>query len=96
MNALSAQEVVDKIPPQNIEAEMAVLGSMLLDENVIPEVLEIVDEGSFYKTEHQVVFCSIVSLFDNRRKVDILTISEDLNKNKLLEKGGCSGKNVER
>jgi replicative DNA helicase len=79
---------LDKLPPQNIEAEMATLGAMLIDEGVIPEILEIIDEGSFYKEEHKIIFSSIATLFDERKKVDILTVSEDLNKKKLLEKAG--------
>ncbi|HIE36101.1 MAG TPA: replicative DNA helicase, partial [Candidatus Omnitrophica bacterium] len=79
---------LDKLPPQNIEAEMATLGAMLIDEGVIPEILEIIHEGSFYKEEHKIIFSSIATLFDERKKVDILTISEDLNKKKLLEKAG--------
>jgi len=79
---------LDRIPPQNVEAEMATLGAMLLDEKVIPEILELIDESSFYRQEHRIIFKSIVSLFDQRKKIDILTISEDLNKKKLLEKVG--------
>jgi len=81
---------LDKIPPQNIEAEMATLGAMLIDEKVIAEILEFVYEASFYKGEHQVIFKAIVSLFDTRKKVDILTVSEALSKKKLLEKAGGS------
>jgi len=81
---------LDKIPPQNIEAEMATLGAMLIDEKVIAEILEFVYDASFYRGEHQVIFKAIVSLFDARKKVDILTVSEALSKKKLLEKAGGS------
>ncbi len=79
---------IDKIPPQNLEAEMATLGAMLIDEKIIPEILELIDETFFYKHEHKIIFSSIVSLFDVRKKVDILTVSEDLNKKKSLESIG--------
>ncbi|OQX82173.1 MAG: replicative DNA helicase [Candidatus Omnitrophica bacterium 4484_70.1] len=79
---------LEKIPPQNIEAEMAVLGAMLINEDAILEVIEVVDEEDFYKEEHRIIFSSIVSLFDARKKVDILTVSEELNRKKLLEKVG--------
>ena len=81
---------LDKIPPQNIEAEMATLGAMLIDEKVIAEILEFIDDRSFYKREHQIIFKSIISLFDVRKKVDILTVSEALSKKKVLEKAGGS------
>jgi replicative DNA helicase len=81
-------ESFEKIPPQNIEAEMATLGSMLIDDNIIPEILEVIDADCFYRQEHKLIFNSIVSLADNRKKADILTISEDLSRKKLLEKIG--------
>ncbi len=91
MSIPSTQKDLERVPPQNIEAEMAVLGCMLLDDSVIPEVVEVIDENTFYKEEHRLIFSSIISLFDARKKVDILTVSEDLNKKKLLEKvGGAS------
>jgi replicative DNA helicase len=88
MNVDSPTKNIDKIPPQNIEAEMATLGAMLIDEKVIPEILEFIDGNSFYRDEHRVIFESMVTLFDARKKIDILTISEDLNKKKFLEKVG--------
>jgi len=81
---------LDKIPPQNIEAEMATLGAMLIDEKVIVEILEFIDDVFFYKEEHQIIFKTIVSLFDSCKKVDILTVSEALSKKKVLEKIGGS------
>jgi len=90
MNTSSTEEQIKKLPPQNIDAEMAVLGAMLIDEKVIPEVLEIIDESSFYRNEHRIIFSNIISLFDARKKVDILTLSENLNKKKLLESIGGS------
>ncbi|MCK4912453.1 MAG: replicative DNA helicase [Candidatus Omnitrophica bacterium] len=90
MSADSSIKHLDKIPPQNIEAEMATLGAMLIDEKVIAEILEFIDDLSFYKREHQIIFKSIISLFDVRKKVDILTVSEALSKQRMLEKAGGS------
>jgi len=90
MSVDSPVKHLDKIPPQNIEAEMATLGAMLIDEKVVAEILEFVWEASFYKGEHQAIFKTIVSLFDARKKIDILTVSEDLSKKKLLDKVGGS------
>lgn len=77
-----------KIPPQNIEAEMATLGSMLIDEKIIAEIIELLEEAAFYKPEHKIIFNSIIFLFDTRKKIDILTVSDNLSKKKLLEKAG--------
>jgi len=91
MISINSSQAIDKLPPQNLEAEMATLGAMLINEAAIAEVMEIVDEDFFYKEEHKVIFSTIVSLFNSRKKVDILTVSEDLNKKRLLEKiGGAS------
>jgi len=91
MSVPTAKQEIQKLPPQNIDAEMAVLGAMLIDEKAIPEVLEFINSDSFYRQEHRTIFSSIVSLFDGRKKVDILTVSEDLSKKKLLDKvGGAS------
>ncbi len=90
MSVDTPTQYLDKIPPQNIEAEMATLGAMLLDEKIIPEIIELVDDTSFYKLEHKLIYNSIISLFDVRRKIDILTVSEDLGRKKMLDKAGGS------
>ena len=90
MGTESTIQNLDKIPPQNIEAEMATLGAMLINEKIIPEILEIVDENSFYKEEHKLIFNSIFSLFDARKKIDILTVSDALSKKNMLDKAGGS------
>ena len=74
-----------KVPPQNIEAEQAVLGAMLLNEKMIPEILEIIDESYFYKDSHKDIFTVIVDLFHNRKNIDIVTVSEGLKKKGRLE-----------
>lgn len=88
MISTNSPQILEKLPPQNIEAEMATLGAMLINESAIAEVMEIVDEAYFYKEEHRAIFASIISLFNSRKKVDILTVSEDLTKKRLLDKCG--------
>ena len=88
MATVTSPQQLDKIPPQNIEAEMATLGAMLIDEGIIPEVLEVLDANAFYKEENKIIFSTIIGLFDSRKKVDILTVSEDLEKKQMLSKVG--------
>ncbi len=91
MNEPAIKEQVLKVSPHNLDAEMAILGAMIIDEKIIPEILEIITAEDFYRTEHQIIFSEMISLFDARKKVDILTLSEALNKKKVLEKvGGAS------
>jgi replicative DNA helicase len=78
----------DKIPPQSIEVEQAVLGAMLLDKEAIGKALEIIDRDSFYRDDHQKIFSAIVDLYDKNQPVDIITVSDELNKRKELDNVG--------
>jgi replicative DNA helicase len=69
-----------RIPPQNIEAEQAVLGSMLVDKDIIPEVMEILNVDDFYKESHKVIFDAMVDLFESGEPVDLVTVSERIGK----------------
>jgi replicative DNA helicase len=90
MSAKNRSEKFDlnKIPPQNLEAEQAVLGAMLINEKIISSILEIIDESYFYKQAHKDIFSVIVELFHNRKNIDIVTVSEELNKRDQLEPAG--------
>jgi len=80
-----------KVPPQNIEAEMAVLGSMLIEEDAIPLALEIVDENCFYKDAHKKIFDNIINLYNNQKCVDLITLTNELKNDGILEQiGGAS------
>jgi len=64
-----AEMILEKIPPQNLEAEMAVLGSMLIDEEAIAVVMEAIDKDSFYKESHRKVFEAISALYAANKPV---------------------------
>lgn len=74
-----------KIPPQNIDAEKAVLGAMLIDEDAIGAVIERLDSSFFYVAAHQRIFDGIKGLYADRRNVDIITISDRLKSEGALE-----------
>ncbi|MDP8234232.1 MAG: replicative DNA helicase [Candidatus Saelkia tenebricola] len=78
----------EQIPPQNIEAEIAVLGSMLQSEDAIAQAIEILDESYFYKNTHQKIFTTVVELYDKNSPVDLLTLSEELQKRSFLDDVG--------
>ncbi|HOV25192.1 MAG TPA: replicative DNA helicase [Pseudobacteroides sp.] len=67
-----------RVPPQNIEAEQSVLGSMLLDKEVIPVVTEILKSEDFYRADHKEIFEAIMDLFDAGEPIDLITVSEQL------------------
>jgi len=76
---------LEKLPPQNIEAEMAVLGSMLIDEQAISVAIESLDKNSFYKESHNKIFEAILDLFDTNKAVDIITLAEELKRKGTLD-----------
>ncbi|MCK9571946.1 MAG: replicative DNA helicase [Candidatus Omnitrophica bacterium] len=83
------QEIpIDKIPPQNLEAEMAVLGSMLLDEEAISIAVERLDSDSFYKNSHRDIFQAITGLYNLNQAVDLITLTDALKKDAVLEDAG--------
>jgi replicative DNA helicase len=79
------------VPPQNLEAEMAVLGSMLIDENAIGVALEAIDKSCFYKDSHRKVFDVVLSLYNDSKAVDLITLTDELKRQGVLDKiGGVS------
>ena len=85
------EATLDRLPPQNIEAEMSVLGAMLLDKDAIAQAIETISEDSFYKEANGKLYSSIVALYDSNQPVDIVTLSEHLKKQKDLESVGGAG-----
>jgi len=78
----------EKIPPQNLEAEISVLGSMMLEKEAIPKVLEILDENDFYKNAHREIYRAILALYDRGEPVDLVTLANELKKGGDLERIG--------
>ncbi|NQT46432.1 MAG: replicative DNA helicase [Candidatus Omnitrophica bacterium] len=86
-----AQEVLGKMPPQSIESEVGVIGSMLIEEEAIAKVIELLKPSSFYKDAHRKIFASILDIYAKGGMVDMVTLSEDLRKkNQLDSVGGVS------
>jgi replicative DNA helicase len=79
---------ITRVPPQNIEAEQCVLGSMMLDAEVITVVAEMLKKEDFYKKSHREIFESVISLFDKSVPVDLITLTDDLKQRGLLEAVG--------
>lgn len=71
--------------PQNIEAEEAVLGAILVNPNAITKVVEILKPESFYKPAHRFIYESMLQLFNTNERIDIVSVSDVLNYNSKLE-----------
>ena len=75
----------EKIPPQNIDAEVAVLGSMLIEEDAIALGIEMLGPECFYKDAHRRIFQSIIRLFNENKAVDLVTLTEVLYKEGTMD-----------
>lgn len=75
-----------KTLPHNDEAERSVLGSILIDKDAIISVSEILKPGDFYNDLNGIIYGAMMALYEERKPIDLLTITEQLKKNKLLKK----------
>ena len=80
-----------RIPPQNIDAERSVLGSILLDKDAIIKVVDIVKPEDFYEFRHEMIYSAMLELFEGRKPIDIITLSEALETIEKLKEVGGSG-----
>lgn len=82
---------INKVPPHSDEAEKSVLGSILMDRDAIVQISEILQPEYFYTTKHGDIYKAMVSLFEAREPIDLVTLPQKLKEMKLLsEVGGVS------
>jgi replicative DNA helicase len=81
---------IDRLPPQSIDAEQSVLGALLIDRDAVVEVAEILRPEDFYRSPHGTTFAVILELYERREPVDIVTVSEGLERRGELEHVGGS------
>lgn len=87
----SSWNLLEKVPPQSRDAEVHVLGSMLLEEAALVRALELLTADQFYDENHRRIFSAMQSLFEKNHPVDLVTVSEELKKASQLEEiGGVS------
>ncbi len=81
--------IIERMPPQNIEAEQSLLSCILIDENAITKVVDTISSEDFYRDVHSVIYATIVELYNKSEAIDILTLSNRLKSiNKLEMIGG--------
>ena len=83
-----ANSSTGRLPPQNIEAEQAVLGSMLIDPEAIERVAQFLQPEDFYREAHQHIYRAGLTLYERREPTDFVTICDELNRNSLIEEVG--------
>lgn len=79
---------LQKLPPQNIEAEQSVLGAILLDNHALNRALEIISAPDFYKEAHRRIFNAILDLYERGESVDLITLTDRLNQRGELDHVG--------
>lgn len=77
-----------RIPPQSIEAEQALLGSIMLRPDAMNEIIDIVSADSFYSEKHRVLFETMLELFARSEPIDLLSVTSRLKEKKRIEKAG--------
>ncbi|GAA0701937.1 replicative DNA helicase [Marinobacterium maritimum] len=77
-----------KQPPHSIEAEQSVLGGLMLDNNTWDTVSEVLLEDQFYRPTHRMIFRTMQKLIDDGRPIDVVTLSEELDRTAELEEAG--------
>jgi replicative DNA helicase len=78
-----------RVPPQDLEAEQSVLGALMLDKDAIAQVADILVPQDFYKKSHEIIYETILKLWEKREPIDVLSVTSELkNTNQLKEIGG--------
>jgi len=78
----------EKLPPQSIEAEQSLLGSLMLDKNAIINMADFLKPEDFYRKTHQEIYSTCLELFQKSEPIDILSVSNRLREKNLLEEVG--------
>ncbi|MBQ2114670.1 MAG: replicative DNA helicase, partial [Selenomonadales bacterium] len=80
--------MIERIPPQNLEAEYAVLGAMLIEKEAIAKVTEFLRAGDFYREANRLIFDAMMELYNKGEAIDMVTVTEHLRKQDKLERVG--------
>ncbi len=81
-------DLIQKVPPQNLEAEQSLLGSLLIDKDAIIKISDLVSAEDFYKKSHELVFSAMIYLFEKHEPIDLLSLANRLEETNHLEKVG--------
>ncbi|MBT3816713.1 MAG: replicative DNA helicase, partial [Candidatus Magasanikbacteria bacterium] len=77
-----------RVPPQNIEAEMSLLGAILLDKEAMFKIVDLMEAEYFYKNSHKRIYETMLELYAKSEPIDVLTLSNRLREKKLIEQVG--------
>src|SRR4051794_3290990 len=80
--------MIDRLPPQSLEAEQSVLGAILIDRDAVIEVAEFLRPADFYRQANGRIYAAVLDLFERREPIDIVTVAEALERKDGLEATG--------
>src|SRR5690554_4428169 len=83
-----SEPLLDRVPPQNIEAERSTLGAMFLEKEAIYRAMEVIKPEDFYKEAHGLIYQVVLDLSNKGEPVDLVTVTEELRQRNALEKVG--------
>ena len=81
---------IDRLPPQSIEAEQSVLGALLIDKDAVIEVADFLRPEDYYRGHHGTIYSAVLDLYERREPVDLVTVSEVLERRGQLDAVGGS------
>ncbi len=76
--ATEMRKINIRIPPQNLDSEMALLGSIMLRPETLPEIMDVLHKEAFYANKHRTIFETMANLYEKREPIDLLTLSSKL------------------
>ncbi len=85
---ITEDQMIEKLPPQSIEAEQSVLGCLMLDKDAMFKVADILRPGDFYRDIHGVIYQAMLDLYENGDPIDVLSLADRLRETKELERVG--------
>lgn len=80
--------VSGRLPPQNIEAEQSVLGALFVDKEAIYKIADVITAEDFYRGDHGKIFSACLTLFEKRKPIDLVTLTEEFEKSDTLKEVG--------
>lgn len=84
------KDAAGRIPPQNLDAEMSLLGAVLIDEETLADISEHAKPKDFYDKRHGMIYAAMMSLYEKHKPVDLLTLTDELKRKKQLDEIGGS------
>ena len=84
----SEMQTIARVPPQSLEAEVCVLGAMILDHNAVDVVIQLLRPEYFYRPSHGIIYRTVVEMNSANKPVDLVTLRDSLTQQKLLDQVG--------